>query len=365
MSKSLAVIVLAAGQGTRMKSDKAKVLHEVGGRPMIAHVLDQVAPLRPAKAVCVIGHQADAVREAVEADPPKYEVDFAVQKQRLGTGHAVAQTKAALRGFDGPVLILSGDVPLLRPETIKRALAEHNKGKYTLTALSFFAGDPTGYGRILRDASGDFCGIVEHRDATPEQRDIDEVNGGIYLVDAKTLFRLLGKVQNDNDQGEYYLTDIVGLAQGEGLRLSAVPLEDEAEAMGVNSRVELAQAEAVLRERILLRHMRAGVTIVDPSATYVDAHTAIGADTVLHPGATLRGRCKIGAECVIENGAILTDCVLGAGVHVEPYAVLENVRLKPGETVEAFLRLKNPAALAKVSRKAVKSGKRRVSRARR
>jgi len=245
--KNLAALILAAGQGTRMKSPKAKVLHELGGRPMICHVLEKVLPLSPERIVVVVGHQAQAVRKAAALHFPNVDIDFVIQGERLGTGHAVLAAQDAHSGFEGDVLIISGDVPLMRAETLRTLAEKHREEKSALTVLSFIAEDPTGYGRILRGPAEELAGTVEERDATAAQRAIREVNSGFYVVEKELLFRLLSRVGRANDQGEYYLTDIIALAVEDGRRCGVVTLSDPAEAKGINTKADLADAAAAIR----------------------------------------------------------------------------------------------------------------------
>ena len=245
--KNLAALILAAGQGTRMKSRKAKVLHELGGRPMICHVLEKVLLLSPERIVVVVGHQAEAVREAVARHFPNVDIGFVIQGERLGTGHAVLAAQGELSDFTGDVLIIPGDVPLMRSETLRALAEKHRDEKSELTVLSFIAQDPTCYGRILRGPGGELAGNVEERDATAAQRAIREVNSGFYVVEKGLLFRLLSKVGRANDQGEYYLTDIIALAVEDGRRCGVVILSDPAEAKGINTKADLADAAAAIR----------------------------------------------------------------------------------------------------------------------
>lgn len=241
---ALAVVVLAAGQGTRMRSPLAKVLHPLAGSPLIAHVLTAVQPLAPQHLLAVVGHQADAVRRACE----RFGACCVVQEPQLGTGHAVAQTETVLRDFNGDVLVLCGDVPLLRTTTLRRLLDEHRQRRATLTMLTTRLEHPTGYGRVMRNDQGQVIGIVEERDATASQRAVCEVNGGVYCLQASFLFAALPGVERHNAQGEQYLTDVVGLAAADGLPIAHLATEPE-EILGVNTPVDLARLETLLRHR--------------------------------------------------------------------------------------------------------------------
>ena len=247
--KEMAVVILAAGQGTRMKSDKAKVLHELCGRPLICHVIDCARPLGAERIVVIVGHQADEVKKAVAENMPGVRISYALQTVRLGTGHAVMAAKDALEGFSGDVLILSGDVPLLRTETLEKFIGDHGTEHADLSVLTFNPQDPQNYGRIIRGPSGELLANVEKRDASPEQLAIREVNSGIYIVDKDLLFRLLSQVKNENDQKEYYLTDIIALAVAQGRKCRAQSLDDPAEAQGINTIEELVRTEEIMKRR--------------------------------------------------------------------------------------------------------------------
>jgi bifunctional UDP-N-acetylglucosamine pyrophosphorylase / glucosamine-1-phosphate N-acetyltransferase len=320
----LATIILAAGKGTRMKSDRAKVLHDICGRPMIHFPVRLALKLGAAKAVLVIGHQGELVRAEITAAYPKKPISFAWQREQKGTGHAVLQAKRALKGFEGQVLILSGDVPLLTPETLREMRRAHKKAKAGLTVLTTYMDDPTGYGRCVVDREGHLLRIVEHKDATPHERDIDEVNSGIYLVDAKLLWSLLRFVGADNSQGEMYLTDIVALANEAGEGVFAYAIEDSVELLGINSRAELAEASDAVRQEANDGWMRGGVTMIDPFTTYLDLDVKVGSDTVIEPGAYITGTTRIGKGCIIGLGARLHNARIVAGQKVPPHTVIVN-----------------------------------------
>ena len=310
---SLAVVILAAGKGTRMKSDKAKVLHEICGRPMVCYPLDVALALRAERIVVVVGHQADAVREAVETAFPRAKIDFALQREQNGTGHAVLQAKKALRGFDGDVLILSGDAPLLRAATVREFRKQHRATKADLTVLTTAVDDPTGYGRCIVNRDGRLERIVEHRDATPSERRVDEINGGIYLIGAKLLWRNLAKVGTQNDQGEMYLTDVVAPANEAGGNVRCFEAANPDEVLGVNSRVELADASAVVRSQLNDALMKNGVTMIDPETTYIDYGVRVGADTTIEPCVMLTGKTKVGRGCHLGLGTRLHDATVADG----------------------------------------------------
>jgi bifunctional UDP-N-acetylglucosamine pyrophosphorylase/glucosamine-1-phosphate N-acetyltransferase len=334
MSRPLAVVILAAGQGKRMKSGLVKVLHELGGRPMLAYSIDVARAQEPERLVVVIGRDSERVEAAFTG-----RATFVLQAERKGTGHAVLQAREALAGFSGDVLILYGDTPLLRAETLARMRAE--KARRGVDVLILSAMEPLP-GRIVRDAQGRVQRIVETTDATPEELRIPEGNTGTYLVDAEFLWKALGQVDPDNAQGEIYLTDIVGIAVREGRGIEAIPLDDADEALGINSRAELARAAAVLRRRTAARVMDEGVTLVDPDATYLDWDVQIGRDTVIEPGCVIQGATRIGERCwikahtVIESSTLGDDVVLGPSAHLRP-----DVRLGTGVRIGNFVEVKN------------------------
>ncbi|HZG16799.1 MAG TPA: bifunctional UDP-N-acetylglucosamine diphosphorylase/glucosamine-1-phosphate N-acetyltransferase GlmU [Candidatus Bathyarchaeia archaeon] len=352
MSKIHAV-VLAAGQGTRMKSKLYKVLHPVCGKPMVQHVTDTLAAMQVDDVVVVVGHGAEAVR-ATLGD----RVAYALQSEQLGTAHAVQQAVPHLLDKEGTTFILYGDVPLLSEETLRALLVYHEEQNAAATVLTADMADPTGYGRIIRNEAGEVLRIVEHKDATDEQRAIREINTGIYCFDNKKLITALSQVKNDNVQGEYYVTDCIGILRDAGEKVVAYIAKDPDETMGVNDRVQLAQAESYMRRRINERHMRNGVTIQDPASTYIEADVVIGSDTYILPGTHLRGKTVVGADCTLGpqtdlrdmtiadrvtiSYSILVESTVGENVTVGPFAYV-----RPGSEIAAeakigdFVELKN------------------------
>jgi bifunctional UDP-N-acetylglucosamine pyrophosphorylase/glucosamine-1-phosphate N-acetyltransferase len=333
-ARPLAVVILAAGQGKRMKSSLVKVLHEVAGRPMLAWTLALADALDAEQRVVVVGRDADKVRAAFDG-----RARFVEQAERRGTGHAVQMAQPALAGFTGDVLILYGDTPLLRLETIERMRARKADGGFDLLILS--APEPMP-GVIVRGRDGRVERIVELVDATPEEKRIREGNTGVYLVDADFLWKALAQVDDRNAQGELYVTDIVKIAVREGRRLDALCLDDAGEALGINTRAELARASAVARRRIVERLMDDGVTFVDPDAVWLDADVQIGPDTVVEPGAVITGPTRIGARCrvkshtVIESSELADDVVVGPSAHLRP-----GTRLESGVRIGNYVEVKN------------------------
>jgi len=346
---SLATVILAAGLGTRMKSDKAKVLHPVAGRPMIEYPVAMARALGSSRVICVLGHQADAVRAAVEQRFGAGSIEVALQAEQRGTGHAVLQTQSLLGNHEGLVLILYGDTPLLSQQALERLV--HGASSSTLTMMTARLPDPRGYGRVVRDGSGKFVRIVEEKDASVDERRIDEINAGIYCGPARFFFDTLQSVGANNAQGEIYLTDVMERAARE---LTVVTISAGAdEVMGCNDRVDVAKADRVIRLRLADSLMRAGVAVRDPERLYVEPGVEIGRDTALGPGVELRGKVKIGAGCVIEQGAVITDCTLGDRVHVKPYCVMSEstvgngaqigpwCHIRPGSVIEDDVHLGN------------------------
>jgi bifunctional UDP-N-acetylglucosamine pyrophosphorylase/glucosamine-1-phosphate N-acetyltransferase len=348
VSGELTVIVLAAGGGTRMKSKTMKVLHPVAGRSMVGHVLAAVQEVRPKRIVAVVGHQRDQVGPHIQALVP--DVLLAVQEEQHGTGHAVRVAMDAVTAAgevaEGTVLVAYADTPLLEAESLRSFAEEHEAAQRAVSILSGVVADPFGYGRVVRDDDGEVEGIVEEKDATDEQRAIREISSGILAFDAAFLADALPRLTNDNAKGEYYLTDTVGLAREAGLHVGAHALADVIQTEGVNDRVQLARTGRVMNERIVTRWMEAGVTVMDPATTWVDADVVLNPDVTLLPGVQLLGATVVAEDAVIGPDTTLKDCevgagarvvrahgelsVIGAGADVGPYA-----RMRPGTTLGA------------------------------
>jgi len=341
MSTALATVILAAGQGTRMKSSLPKVLHELAGQPMLTHVIGGARALGAEPIVAVIGHGAEKVRATCAAP----DVIFVLQAEQHGTGHALQCAIPALAGFCGDILLLCGDVPLLRATTLAALLDHHRSQQACVTVLTAELNNPHGYGRILRGSDG-VERIVEEKDATPAERAVREINTGIYVFAAPRVFGLLSRLTNDNAQGEYYLTDVIAAARRAQERVAALAVAPAEEAMGINDRVQLAQAGALLRQRINEGHMRAGVTLLDPATTYIEAEVAIGPDTVIHPGVHLRGQTTIGRDCVLEPGVIISACTLADRVHVKSGSVLSESTVGPDSDIGPMAHLRPGTVLA-------------------
>lgn len=313
-----AVVVLAAGAGTRMKSDRQKTLHEIGGRSLLSHSLHAAAGVHPEHLVAVVGHQRDQVAPAVEqiAEQMHVEIRQAVQEEQNGTGHAVQVGLSAIPDFDGTVVVTNGDVPLLTPETLQALVEKHEQERAAVTVLSLEFDNPTGYGRIIRGEAGDVLEIVEEKDATDEQRKVREVNSGVFAFDAAVLRNALERVTPDNAQGEFYITDVLGIARGDGLRVTAFTAPDARELAGVNDRVQLAEAGKELNRRLVEKAMRNGATVIDPATTWIGVEVEIGRDVVIHPNTQLWGSTVIGDGAQIGPDTTLTDMEVGARAKV-------------------------------------------------
>ncbi|MEW6278731.1 MAG: bifunctional UDP-N-acetylglucosamine diphosphorylase/glucosamine-1-phosphate N-acetyltransferase GlmU [Candidatus Eremiobacterota bacterium] len=330
----VAAIVLAAGKGTRMKSNRAKVLHPLLGRPLVHYALDALDGLNASPKLVVVGHEADAVRQTI-GDRAR----FAEQTEQKGTGHAVMMAMPGLLGFEGRVLVMCGDMPLITAESLQRLIDRCEESRAAISMLTVEFPGPTDFGRILRDDCGWVCRIVEARDCTEEQLAIREVNLATYCLDSTVLAELLPRVGTQNDQGEYYFTDIVGLAVAAGHRVEAVCISDTDQSLGVNTRADLARAGQVLRDRINRHWMLAGVSIVDPGSTWIEPGVKLGVDTVLLPGTWLEGDTEVGEGCTIGPHTRITRSLIGSGCVVQNSVLLE-ARLEERVTVGPFAYLR-------------------------
>ncbi|ADU28341.1 bifunctional UDP-N-acetylglucosamine diphosphorylase/glucosamine-1-phosphate N-acetyltransferase GlmU [Evansella cellulosilytica] len=353
--KNRYAVILAAGKGTRMKSDLYKVLHPVCDKPMVQHVVDEVEKCNVKKTIAVVGHGAEKVKDQLGD-----RVTYVLQEDQLGTGHAVMQTEPLLMDKEGTTVVLCGDTPLLTSETITALINEHESKGAKATILTAHAPDPTGYGRIIRNSSGVVNKIVEHKDASESERLVKEINTGTYCFDNKFLFSALKSVGNDNVQGEYYLPDVIEILEKQGELIAAYQTPDFNETVGVNDRVALSHAEMYMKQRVNEKLMRAGVTIIDPNNTYVSADVTIGRDTVLHPGTIIKGsstigeRCHIGPHTEIVNSSIgnettikqsvVHDSKLGNIVSVGPFS-----HIRPDTELGNHVRVGNFVELKKMS----------------
>ena len=352
MQETVAVI-LAAGKGTRMKSALPKVLHAVGGKSMLRHVMTAAEQAGAKRMLVVVGFGGDKVQAEIGAA-----AEFVLQAEQLGTGHAMMQVQPVLAGFSGTILLLCGDTPLLTGQALLDLVAAHQQSGAAATVLTAKPADATGYGRILRDESGQVLGIVEQKDATAEQKQIGEINTGIYCFEAAPLFAALAGLTCNNAQKEYYLTDVLAILAQAGQQVGAVEVSDFQETLGINSRLQLAEAEAILRRRKLVELMDSGVTVMDPASTFVDASVSVGEDTVLYPFTWLEGETTIGRDCRIGPNSRISDsqlgdavtlhfsyaheCKIAGGVSVGPYVHLRpDTELAAGVKVGNFVEIKN------------------------
>jgi bifunctional UDP-N-acetylglucosamine pyrophosphorylase/glucosamine-1-phosphate N-acetyltransferase len=336
-ARGLAVVILAAGEGKRMRSEQPKVLHEVGGKPLVLHVLDAADQLRPKRTVVVIGSGAEQVRDVIGSRG-----ECVVQQRRLGTGHAVLQAKSALARFRGDVVVLCGDVPLMRASTLKKLVSKHRRGSALASVLSMTVEDPTGYGRIVRDG---VLRIVEHADATSSELYIDEVNTATYCFDARFLFDALGTLESNNAQREYYLTDLVEMAAKRG-KAVCEQLADADEGIGVNSRRDLATAECALQERLIEAWMDAGVTFLDPSSVFVGTDVLLSRDCIVGPNVVLAGSTRVGTGCRFDGASWVRDTIVERGTHVRWGVVADGARIGKGARVGPYAHLRPAAELA-------------------
>src|SRR5215467_12407158 len=353
----LGVIVMAAGLGKRMRSKQAKVLHQVAGQAMVLYSVKLGLQVAGDRLALVVGHQNDQVRQVIETaisdKQRRARLSIVEQREQLGTGHAVVQSRPVFavgtRGAPARYLILNGDTPLLREETIRELLRVHDAERAAITILTAILHDASGYGRVVRAglAGRDVSRIVEDPDATADEQAIREINVGTYVVDGAFLFDALEKLDPSNAQGEYYLTDLLHIAVSQGRRVAAVVLEKPEEGLGVNTRQQLAEAERVIRQQIRERWLEAGVTMIDPGSTWIDAGVTIGKDTILHPNVTLEGATTVGEDCVIRSYTRLSDCTVGGRVEILDHSVLREsvleddtilgpvVHLRPGVVVRS------------------------------
>lgn len=330
-------IILAAGQGTRMKSKLYKVLHQVCGKSMVDHVLTQIEKIDPDQIVTIVGHGAQKVKETLNE-----RTEYALQTEQLGTGHAVLQAEDLLGNKDGETLVACGDTPLFTAETFAKLFKYHEENGDVATVLTAKADDPFGYGRVIRNANGEVAKIVEQKDASAEESKVDEINTGVYVFDNQKLFKALHAVKNDNAQGEYYLPDVISILQSQGDKVGAYQMADFDESMGVNDRIALSKATKLMQQRINKAHMQNGVTLIDPENTYIDSDVEIGKDTVIEPGVYLKGTTKIGDDCLIGANSQIINSTIEDGVTVT-VSYLEDSVMRKNSNIGPYSHLRPQA----------------------
>lgn len=347
MNSELDILILAAGLGTRMRSGKAKVLHHLDGRPLITHVCETAANLDPENIFVVVGHQAEEVTAAVNAEFNDPRIKFVRQEKMLGTGDAVVSAREALSGRDSRLLVLSGDVPLINEQTLRSLLETPSAA----TILTVTLHDPTGYGRVLRSEEGKFDRIVEQKDASPDELAVKEINSGIYCFDTRKLFTALEKISNDNAQGEYYLTDVPGILKNEGEPVTLFLHSDPLEIEGVNDRRQLAEMERRLRERTIERLMLdSGVTFIDPTSVYISSRAVIGRDTVIYQNVTIEGSTTIGENCIIRPGTRISASKVGSSVEIRDNCLIADSTINDNCIVGPMAHLRGNAEMDENSR---------------
>ena len=313
-------VILAAGEGKRMNSKRSKVLHEISGKSLLGWVTSSVKAAGVDEMVVVVGNRSEQVKSAMGEG-----FKYANQESQLGTGHAVMQAREWLEGRSGTVLILCGDTPLVSEKTIKDALDFHTKNTNTATVITTSLDEPFGYGRIIRDERGNLRGIVEQKDATTAQKQIKEINSGMYCFDIQALLESLDKLTNENSQNEYYLTDTLEILSNKGLKVSPFMIDEKDEILGVNDRMQLATAQRLMNERIIKNHLSNGVSFISPETTFIDADVTIGMDTIIYPQVILQGKTAIGEDCVIGSGSKVVDSKLDNGVYFDNSCIHESV----------------------------------------
>ena len=334
-------VILAAGKGTRMKSDLPKVLHKVAGISMLEHVFRSVNAINPEKTVTVVGHKAELVEQVLAG-----QTDFVRQTEQLGTGHAVMMAEPVLEKLTGQTLVIAGDTPLITGESLKNLIDFHINHKNVATILTAEADNPFGYGRIVRNQHGEVLKIVEQKDASDFEQQIKEINTGTYVFDNSSLFKALKNINTNNAQGEYYITDVIGIFRENGEKVGAYTLKDFDESLGVNDRVALATAEGVMRRRINKQHMVNGVSFVNPDATYIDVDVEIAPEVQLEANVTLKGQTKIGAETILTNGTYVVDSEIGERA-VITNSMIEESSVADGVTVGPYAHIRPGSSLAK------------------
>ncbi len=345
--EDIAVVVMAAGKGKRMKSDYPKVLHHLAGKPILSYILDIVNQIHPKRKLLIVGYQSEKVKELFQN-----QVEYVNQEKQLGTAHAVLQTRKKLEHFKGQILVLSGDTPFLKAQSLKRLLRQHCRKGNDCTLYSAIVKNPSGYGRIIRNQEDRILGIIEEADLPQDMKGIQEINAGIYCFRADALYRSLNKIVPDNQQKEYYLTDVVKILLAEGGKVESIILDDPEEASGINTRLELAETAYRIYQRISQKLMQQGVSILDPNHTYIEEGVKIGADTVIYPGTIIQGDTHIGSDCFIGPYTQIINSKIGKRVRVWASVVEESIiedevqigpyaHLRPGNRIKKRVKIGN------------------------
>jgi len=344
-TNELNVLIMAAGLGTRMKSKRAKVLHQLGGLPLITHVTRTARSLNPQSIVVVVGHQAEEVEEVVRGEIGEV-AGFALQAEQRGTGDAVESARHLLQNSDSILVILSGDVPMIKPETLRKLVEHHRSTNSDCSILTVRLENPTGYGRVVRDEENAFARIVEQKDATDEERQVKEINSGIYCFNTRKLFQALRSVEPTNQQGEYYLTDVPAILLREGEFVTCFLHQDAREVSGINTRADLAEFENLMRRNTIRALMvNGGVTFIDPSHAYVSADAKIGSDTIIYPDVAIEGNSVLGENCLVRSGSRITDSRLGDNVTVKDHSIIVDSDIGSNCSVGPFAHLRMNATL--------------------
>lgn len=337
-------IILAAGEGKRMKSSVPKVLHKVCGKEMVNHVIDTLRKSAINDIDVIVGRGAEKVKEATSSR----KVNYSFQEEQLGTGHAVMCTKDFLNGKKGTVAIFTGDAPLIKTETAEKLMDYHEKGEYKAVILTSIVDDPSGYGRVIRKENSEVDSIVEHKDCNVEELKVNEINAGMYCFDIESLLKALKKLNNNNAQGEYYLTDIIGILRNDGLKVGALPVPFE-ETMGVNSRAQLSEVDKIMRLRINRKHMENGVTIIDPENTYISSDAEIDNDTIIYPGNVIEGNTVIDSNCILYPNSRIVNSIIDQGVSIQCSVIIES-HVGENTTVGPYAYLRPETVIGKSAR---------------
>ncbi|MBP9665112.1 MAG: bifunctional UDP-N-acetylglucosamine diphosphorylase/glucosamine-1-phosphate N-acetyltransferase GlmU, partial [Pyrinomonadaceae bacterium] len=351
MKTDLDILIMAAGLGTRMRSDRAKVLHHLDGRPLVNHVVEAALGLDPSSVCVIVGHQAENVKAVVDQEFRDERVCFAIQEKQLGTGDAIAATRPRYANSDSTIVVLTGDVPLITTSTIRAMIDQHGSAGCAATLLSVRLPDPTGYGRIVRNGEAGFERIVEQKDATDAEKLIDEVNAGFYCFYSRALYDALSRLSNNNAQGEYYLTDIPSILMADGQQIGVYVAPHPGEVEGINDRRQLAALEATLRERTIQKLMlEDGVTFVDPKTAYVSSRSAVGRDTVVYQNVTIEGKSVIGVGCTIRPGTRIVDSEVGSGVEIRDNCFITDSTVGDNCTLGPMAHLRGHAVMIEGSK---------------